>query len=525
MKKQLIYITSAALLFAAMLVTISCHKVLDLEPHNSTFTAANFKTENDAKTANAGSYALLRRALLSNGAWHTYGDVAAGGLNCDADAWRQYVVSGQFVGLNVQSYNWNWKGWYQILQQVNLMILKIPEISDDKFISENKNHIIGEAYFMRAYVYFFMSRVWGDVPLKLEPDLEVSTAKNLPRTAVDSVLNQCLLDVAKAESLLDWGYTDESQRAVRANKGSAYALEAHIRAWRHDYAGAEIAANEVITKGGYKLLDSSSYKQVFQGKSVEGIFEININNAQSEGIAMINSDGSYDMSAYTMAMPIIPQKRSLEWKLDVPFNTALYPDTLTRDPDDPDQTAIHQPDFVDTLNDVRYRNFYYQARKDPDPTDPNSNVPPNLYQQITKFSNFNIITVQVDIRLSNNIPIFRLADIILLRAEALDSLGRFSEARTLLDQVRSRAGLYAYSGTDDELKTGILKERLRELFFEGQSYYDLVRTKRLPEFNPKFPATQFSKASPSGGWLWPVDPALFKDDYTLIQTPYWRGQL
>jgi hypothetical protein len=74
------------------------------------------------------------------------------------------------------------------------------------------------------------------------------------------------------------------------------------------------------------------------------------------------------------------------------------------------------------------------------------------------------------------------------------------------------------------LGTTILEERLRELYFEGQSYYDMVRTKTLPTYNERF-KDQFMNGTPEGGWLWPIDPGMFKDDFTLTQTPYWQGRL
>ncbi len=112
-----------------------------------------------------------------------------------------------------------------------------------------------------------------------------------------------------------------------------------------------------------------------------------------------------------------------------------------------------------------------------------------------------------------------------MRAEALNKLGRDGEALTLLNQVRTRANTASYQGAGTALGTAILEERLRELFYEGQSYYDLVRTKQLTIYNQGFPSSQFLNGSPQGGWLWPVDPGMFKDDFTLTQTPYWQGKL
>lgn len=486
MKRNLkTYIT---VLILALAGTTGCKRILDLEPHNSTFTEAYFTNGQDANSAISGAYASLRRILLNNSSWHVYGDAASGefSIRSDRDNQNYNISNGEFTGLNVGSGNWNWQSYYQLIQQLNLIIQKVPQISIDKFTNrDDKEMITGEAYFLRSYIYFYMSRVWGDVPLKLEPDLDINQARNIPRTPAETVLKQCLADLQVAKEKLKFGYTDENQRAVRANKGSALALEAHIKAWSGDYSGAEIAANDVIMNGGYSLLDSTQYSRVFIGKSLEGIFEINISYGQSEGISL--NSGGY---APTLRTPYVANKADLQWPVNTMYINRIYTDS----------------------SDVRYKTFFFQAQSSDG--------------QTIKFSNITYAdgSAKNDPRLSNNLILLRLADIILLRAEALNKLGRDPEAITLLNRVRRRSGLTDYAGNGDALATTILEERLRELFYEGQSYYDLVRTKKLPTYNERM-STQFMDGSPLGGWLWPIDPAMFKDDYTLVQTPYWQGRL
>jgi hypothetical protein len=479
---------------ASIIITSACSKILDLEPHNSTFTDAYFSSEQDANTAIAGAYALLRNDLTDGESWHKYGDIVSGELSINGglDNSSFNISHGEFTGLNVGGDNWNWQKYYKLLQQLNLIIVKVPEIADAKFKDiKTKHHIIGEAYFLRAYTYFYISRIWGAVPLKLAPDLNADDAKNIGRSPADSVTLQCLADLTIAEQNLDFGYENEGERAVRANKGSAFALEAHIKAWRGDYSGAEIAANEVITKGGYQLLDSANYSQIFVGKSLEGIFEINIDPGQSEGIALNNTDGSFNGFANVMQFPTIFTKTSIQWPVSTYYVNNLFAN--------------------DSAVDIRYRKFFYKSQTE--------------QGQIIKFSNISYTdgSAKRNPVMANNMTIFRLADIILLRAEALNKLGRDGDALPLLNMVRARANVPDFAGAD--LATGILEERLKELFYEGHAYYDLVRTKQLTTYNEYFSNDQFKDGSPTGGWLWPVDPNMFKDDYTLKQTPYWVGKL
>lgn len=493
-KKQ-IYTAGILMMAGFFSVTTSCKKILDVEPHNSTFTKAYFTNGTDANTAIAGAYALLRSVLLNNSSFHVYGDVTAKefSINSGYDDANYNISNGEFTGLNVGSGYWNWQNYYQLMQQINLIIVKVPNIPIGTFTNQDdKQRIIGEAYFLRAFTYFYMSRVWGDVPLKLSPDLDISQAVNLPRSPAADVMKQCLADVKIAEGDLVFGYTDQNQRAVRANKGSAYALEAHIEAWTHNYSACEQAAGQVITNGGYSLVtDTSQFKSIFVGKSLEGIFEININYGQSEGLAL--NGGGY---LPTLTYPFIYTKNRLEWPLNQSYVNKLYTDTT----------------------DVRYAKYFFQAQN-------SGNGQTIKYDNITYADG----SAKNDPRLSNNLIIFRLSGIILLRAEALNQLGRDGEALTLLNQVRSRAHIAAYTGAGDNLARTILEERLRELFYEGQSFYDLVRTKHIgsstssfiSDYNESFNDIRIN----AGGNYWPIDPAMFKDDFTLKQTPYWQGKL
>jgi hypothetical protein len=482
-------------LIVGILSSTSCKKILEIDPHNTTFTNAYFVNGTDANTAISGAYSLLRSVLLDNYNYHVYGDAASGAfsINGGLDNANFNISNGEFVGLNVGSGTRTWLNYYKLIQQLNLIIEKVPGIDIAKFSNQDdKKSIIGEAYFLRAYVYFYMSRVWGDVPLKIKADLDFSQAMNIPRAPAAEVLKQCLADLKVAEENLVFGYSDEGRRAVRANLGSAYALEAHIMAWQKDYVGSEKASGLVITKGGYSLLDSASYPKVFIGKSLEGIFEINISYIQNEGYNIRDGEGGY---APTLSSPFVYGRTQVNWPVNTIYIKRIYKDTA----------------------DIRYKDFFFQ--------------PESTQGQTIKFSNVTYAdgSAKTQPRLSNNLIIFRLADIMLLRAEALNHLGRDAEALTMLNAVRARAGIPASQDAGEALNLTILEERLRELYYEGQSFYDLTRVTKLnsptshyfSEYNSRFDDTRIN----AGGTLWPVDPSMFKDDYQIVQTPYWLGKL
>jgi hypothetical protein len=144
-----------------------------------------------------------------------------------------------------------------------------------------------------------------------------------------------------------------------------------------------------------------------------------------------------------------------------------------------------------------------------------------------KYSNF-LYTQQSTNKIAvayNNLIVFRLSDIILLRAEALAATGQATPAISLLNQIRTAAGIQPYSLSDGDLFEAVIDERGRELFLEGHRFYDLVRLarqKNIAEFgDAKISLSEFAR----GKYYWPIDPILITLDNSLKQTPYWSSKL
>src|SRR5690606_2551976 len=110
------------------------------------------------------------------------------------------------------------------------------------------------------------------------------------------VLKQIEDDCHKAAALLDWGYTNSSERSVMANKGSVYALLAHLYLWRattadlgsdqpimQDVHSADTTIAALLALGGYSRPDTTNYGDAFIGRSTEGIFELNMSENTLEG--------------------------------------------------------------------------------------------------------------------------------------------------------------------------------------------------------------------------------------------------
>ena len=489
MKKITIYLCCAI----GISIVASCKKFLDEKPISVTTDLTFWKNESDANKGVAGGYALLRKTLnKADGiAFYAYGDLPTDEFSGTYEYrfqeiakidWSISVGTSETYDRMMQMRRYD--TFYGGIDQANRCIKYIPGIPDDKFSSiVSKNNLLGEAYFLRAFNYFYMTRIWGDVPLTTQSGV-ISEATDLPRSKAADVLKQCISDVDSALNLLSWDYSDPNNRAVRANKGSAYALLAHIYAWQGDYSKCNAGADKVIDQNYYQYVNRDDFLNIYKGKSSEGIFEI----AQSDE----NEGNVNGIAAYTLKIPYLTTNTgTAKFTIDKPNLTALY--------DNPD--------------DKRFKNGFALTNS----TDPIC----IKYSNITYVNGQNVVSAVAH----NNIIIFRLADIKLLKAESLAAMNNFDQARVVLNEVRAIAGIDDWVGTDDRLFEGIIDERGRELFLEGHRYYDLVRLAKKTGV-VKFGIEKMNNGDfAAGKYYWPLDPALLITNKKLTQTPFWSSKL
>ncbi|WP_398452953.1 RagB/SusD family nutrient uptake outer membrane protein [Sphingobacterium thalpophilum] len=486
MKRKILFL----MLSAFMYLVSGCSKFLDIEPVSSATDENFWKTQEDATSATNAMYALLRKALnQANGmAFYTYGDLLTDEITSSTNGDFAPIVNMQLNTPVAASETWRpayqlrrYDVFYQAIDQANRVIQRLPKMDENAFDDVSvRDYYIGEAYFVRAFAYFYMARVWGTVPIITESVLPID-AVNLPASKESDVLDQSQADLSKALTLLKWDNIDQDDFALRGNTGAALALQAHLSAWRGEYADCVEAAKSVLESGQYSFVgrDSLNYRSIYQGKSNEGIFEIS-QNGENEGT---NSG----IGAFTLAGPYY----------------RLLTDPVLR---------ISQ-DYIKTLfkdsNDKRFKSVFDIAYN-------------NNYALCTKYANvkFSSNASNATAIFKNNIIIFRYSDIKLLMAEGLAAIGKASSAESILNEIRSQAGLPAYTN-EEPLIEAIFNERARELFLEGHRYFDLVRLYK--HFNIyKFPEGKMNQAQFNAKkYLWPFDPSLLSSNPMLNQTPYW----
>lgn len=331
-----------------------------------------------------------------------------------------------------------WERSYNGIHRVNDVLQRVPTIDDATFTTETRNRILGEAYFLRAFFYFNMVRLYGGVPLVTQPYTTFKTDFTKERSTSEQVYSQIIADLLEAEKFLPTSYPTVFATRGRATQGATKAMLSRVYLYRKEYQKAAEKAAEVIANPLYSLVPTASYPTIFTpaGKnSSEGIFEIQFLSSTAEGTDVWRR---YIPSAQT----------------GTPANTGG------------DYWAAPTEELVNAFEPGDIRKAVTIAVT----TRPPFNVAGLPY--VAKYRR----TVAGD---DPNIYVTRLADIILIRAEALTELGQVAQAVPLVNQIRNRAGLANTTATTQaELREVIDKERRLEFAFEGQRWHDLVRTGR-----------------------------------------------
>lgn len=511
-------ILSIALLSGTSLF-VSCEKQLDNVLKNDTYSNAFWKNQSDVESAINGTYGLLRRSLNNNQAFFVWGDTPVGNLvTNDGTLHSDIFTRGWLVPYYREAGTLNWINWYRIIDLSNLIIEKTPNIPDANFSEGQKDNLLGQAYFMRGLAYFYLTRVWGDVPLQLKATESGDDVELKGATSSSEILKVIIADAQKASSLMTWESVNKSARR-KANKGAALALLAHVSAFQNDYANTLVYSDSIINQGSsFALLGKGNVSEVFSNNDVkENIFVITQKDSENESAAPTGNIFTTSVSFSTSSSISFP---------GFPYNVPNYYIDKSR------------LDKLYSQKDTRRNDFFVKFDDGPVTVD-NNGITERF--QLKKYTNFvfkNAATLG-DLRAESNVVIFRLADMILLKSEALYQLGRMNESRMALNVIRERAGLdpVAINLNDRAYYTEILKERQRELIGEGHNYFDIVRniwkksSAQEFQFNPSDLISWDLSLGDGGanrfilkGYYFPIDNSNLNSNRLISQIPYWMGK-
>src|SRR5690606_34349310 len=243
----------------------------------------------EATITNGTSAATAVRGMYRNlASGNYYGTTfqSIGYLSGDNIEWTgSQAIAGQFVNHEVRSDNASvaavWAAIYSTINQANHIIEKVAALPlEPSFSQETKDQYLGEAYFVRALCYFDLVRLWGGVPIYLQPTATATDNRGRPRSSVDETYAQVLSDLEQAEALLP-----ETTNRIRATRKTAWALKARYYLYRGNWEQAEVYASRIIAdQANYQLLQP--YGAFFQNNVVataESVFELSYSPTNTNG--------------------------------------------------------------------------------------------------------------------------------------------------------------------------------------------------------------------------------------------------
>lgn len=431
----------------------SCSDFLN-ESNPSNFTRENyFKTAEQALSTVNATYADLRYGASGDHGGNPYfmTDFQTGlagtrvGQNLHINKVRTLTNDAD----NQYSSAW-WDFPYRSIANANLVITHVPTMDMD---GATKSKYMGEAYFMRAYNYFNLVRLFGSIPLILVP-VDASTPELYPAQAsVEEMYAAIVKDLQEAErSPLPW--TDGSGRvtmtAVKSVLAQVYLTMAGypLQKGQEYYALAAAKAKEVIDRGSCTLFDS--YAQ---------LHDMTTDNT-GEHILMIQYHTGITTNPYQ--------------SLYLPLNQDVsYYGTETG-------SVYAVEEFIDSYEPgdkrVEEKEFYY--------TNFTSNADRSQTVQFGFYHIYKFFDMDANLNTANssmNYPLLRYADVLLTYAEAQNESGSANaEAYKCLNDIRTRANLASLNGlSQDEFRKAVWRERYHELAFENKIWFDMARTRKV----------------------------------------------
>ncbi|MEL1240359.1 RagB/SusD family nutrient uptake outer membrane protein [Flavobacterium flavipallidum] len=396
-----------------------CESFIEVAPPQSQLTGANTFDELPTATAALSDiYIQMRENGIVSG-------VSNGGTNLMGN----YADELDFYGTNAQLMAFNnhtivpsstlisglWNSTYNQIYAANAVYTGVT--NSDLIASEDKNRLLGEALFLRAYLHFYLMNTFGAIPYITSTDYNVN--KSISKLTKEELYQNIIADLQQAEVLIPNSYPTAEH--VRPNKATVSALLARVSLYAEDWEAAESYATTVIENSLYSWEDDVT--AVFLKDSPSIIWALH------PGIAGLNTKEARTF-VFTSGPPTRP---ALSLNLMNAFET----------------NDLRKTNWTRTI--VKASSSWAHAYK----YKKNSNTGTSVEYTI----------------------LFRLAEQYLIRAEARVHNNDLIGAQEDLNKIRNRAGLLNTTATTPEaLLEAILKERRVELFLEqGHRWYDLKR--------------------------------------------------
>lgn len=504
MKK--IFIT---ILLVGSMIASSCSDYLDILPKDQQSTDMYWKSKDDVEAILAEGYYTMRN-LTKN--FFDWGEIRASS-----------VVTREVTSMKIQNFQILpsnskvvWDDFYHIIGMANSVLKYAPGVvdEDDSYRVEQMKSHQTEAYFMRAFCYFYLVRNFREVPLITEPyvddEMSISVAKSSEADIIALIKNdiKTALESNAAKETFPATSTWKNPSKGRATKWALYALMADVCLWNEDY-------DECITYANFLINATASMRPVFISNSAQW-YTLYYPGNSNESIFEIQFDGT--LSGQTTGSP------SKILTLDNEVQTYAFSETMTEK---------LQEEYYNNPRSIRGNYGTYALRGT------------NLENAIIwKYSGMEGNAERHSNNEDANFIVYRMAEVMLMKAEALICKGgkeNWEAAIDIINQIRQRANVSTIDPSLEEsneeslLYDYLLPERDMELAAEGKRWYDLLRFARKHNFQYKQRFINLILESNTTGnqkwissalqsedaWYLPIPEDELKNNKLLVQNPYY----
>lgn len=478
------------IIMSAILLSGCSESFLDRQPEDTLAPGIFFKNPEDIKTGLIAVYQPLQGLFAATSLPHMLGQMSDDGTSpYNSFIWHTFYKDNTHSAPDI------WNGFYKLIVNANNIIDVI-----DQYTPSNDQEVVivnaykGEARFLRALAYFYLVRLYGDVPMVVSRFTNPGTAFGIGRAPVNDIYNEVI--IPDLEYAFENCYKKDdpalTNEEARATKGAALAILGKVYLTMNNPQKAEETLRKLVIDGAggnYRLLDDYSKIWLPSNKfHSESIFEINYN--YSLGM------GSYYFRNMSIAVAYL-------------YGGKVGNGLFCAEKDIMDEYVAYNEDIrFHASVDSGYADRLIQP------------VPLKLIPPLPECSNFEQTGTDY------NFMVTRYADALLMYAEALMLIGQKDIAAGYVNQVRKRVHMDEIDASELSIER-ILHERRMELAFEGHRYFDLVRTGKAVEYishvlmnNNEYEKRVWrSTPVPEYQLLLPIPVGEIEKDQTLTQNP------
>jgi hypothetical protein len=480
----------------------SCESELELTSPSELTAAGFWDTENGARAAHTGLYGTLRGSYNN---LFLLGEMRSdiwGGTTFETAADVNLIESN--ITITTAPFG-GWAGLYGNIHKVNDFLKNVPNIS---FANEtDKNHLMGQAYGLRALYYYTLLKTWGDVPISLEPVTSIDPSSlSKPRSPQSDVMTQIKKDIEASLSAFGSNNSFYQSSRVYWSKAATLALKGDVYIWSGNLLNGGVADfNEAKT-----ALQQIASLDVSLATSISGLWGV-ANENNKEFIFALQykaNEASNIYNSFTGRTTEINPKFDDKGNSMSTFIIAganRYGQSV--------KTILLLDDNKDSRKDATFIRLYKDNL-----TYPTYNSSKYFGSVFNKFLGRVAGTERI---FESDVPVYRYADVLLLLAEAKNLLGEDPSGE--INQIRQRAygtnyviATHAYvNGSKLANANAILNERYKEFIGEGKRWWDLRRAGNSFVFDN----VSYLTTATEYKLLLPITNDMIGRNPALVQTP------